>query len=476
MLIANANYKDAATVERERTRGEQVLVEADDNAVMARLEAELECYDPKAHGGRRLDCWLLLAETTSLWLLQTRGLADRLSQRGDIMATTMDDLLAKCLLSGLVSHFPTLDREPLRYESDSTVHLVLFGATPLTEMLAINAALTAHYPNYCRNTELRTRITVIDDEVLDFRRRMMARYSSLFDHSYHRTIDLTDAEPDCILHRPLYEGKRKDFIDVEWEFVRGNTSSDAVRQKLTEWAASERQQLTVTLSHTDETRNTMEAFSLPAGLKSNKIPVLCFSGQRALLESTGSLDNVCRFSYDDADMGCLRRLKGLAMRVNYVYNHCFALGPDEPVAAPADIDFELMERQWAELGSFSKQYSNIYNAMSIPTKMRQAAIKSDDWQAYYALSKEEIEQLAEVEHNRWSVEELILGYRPVTDEEQTEVERDIKLKKELRQRKIHYDLRAFVDLRTDATGKNVGIYDMALTQGIPLIIKTCIID
>ena len=56
------------------------------------------------------------------------------------------------------------------------------------------------------------------------------------------------------------------------------------------------------------------------------------------------------------------------------------------------------------------------------------------------------------------------------------VENDISQKKILRDRKVHYDLRAFDDLRSDCTEKNVNVYDMALTQGIPLIIKTCITD
>ena len=78
-----------------------------------------------------------------------------------------------------------------------------------------------------------------------------------------------------------------------------------------------------------------------------------------------------------------------------------------------------------------------------------------------------------MEHTRWSVEELLLGYRPVSDEEQRAVEADINVKKKLREQKVHYDLRSYDDLRVDATGKNVNVYDKALVQGIPLIVKTC---
>ena len=80
--------------------------------------------------------------------------------------------------------------------------------------------------------------------------------------------------------------------------------------------------------------------------------------------------------------------------------------------------------------------------------------------------------VAEVEHNRWSVEELILGFRPVTDEEQEILEKDITRKREFRDRFIHYDLRAYDDLRPDANGTDVRIYDKCISAAIPLIAGT----
>ena len=77
-----------------------------------------------------------------------------------------------------------------------------------------------------------------------------------------------------------------------------------------------------------------------------------------------------------------------------------------------------------------------------------------------------------MEHNRWSVEELILGFRPVTDEEQEMLEKDITRKREFRDRFIHYDLRAYDDLRPDANGTDVRIYDKCISAAIPLIAGT----
>ena len=192
--------------------------------------------------------------------------------------------------------------------------------------------------------------------------------------------------------------------------------------------------------------------------------------------SGATFTSVYPFGESLCDIGILRILKHLAQRVNYVYNHCFSLAPCDPITAPSIIDEEKLDMQWRNVGSLPKQYSNIFNAMTLATKMHSIGHTSDDWQEYYALTLDEIKILTEVEHNRWNVEELILGYRPTTDEEQKLIENDITQKKILRNKKIHYDLRAYDDLRSDSTGKNVNVYDMALTQGIPLIIKSCISD
>ena len=103
--------------------------------------------------------------------------------------------------------------------------------------------------------------------------------------------------------------------------------------------------------------------------------------------------------------------------------------------------------------------------------MRSMGFNEDDWEKFYDLSQEEIEILAQVEHNRWNVEELILGWRPCNDQEQREVEADIKMKEVLKKGKIHYDIRAYADLRPDDSGKPVQIYDRCLSACIPLIAK-----
>ncbi len=482
MLIASNTNIINSLVARERAAGELVFVEKDDNAAIARLREQADKHDPSTHEGRRLEVYLLLQNSTALWQLQTLGLPIDLQGRVDLVATTIEDLIAKTIfvkLPNLSYPYPSLDHKPISRDSDCTIHLVLVGMNCQSATLAINAALVAHYPNYCRDTRLRTRITIIDDDIHATRDTFIQRYCHLFDNSYYRMIDLTDKSPSSLVHRPMYAGKRKDFVDVEWEFINGKLSNSAIRQKLTEWSVSPRQQLTIAICHDDENRCYTEAMSLPESIYKHGIPVLCHSEQSDLLSllSDGSGQRkIYPYGSQCANLDVLKKLKQMGQCVNAVYHHCFSLPPGAQITAPAMIDKESLELLWREVSPLPKVYSNIFNAMTMGTKMHSIGHDPSDWSAYYALSRDEIEVLTEVEHNRWSVEELILGYRPVTDDEQQQVENDISQKKALRSAKIHYDLRCYDDLRADITGKNANVYDMALTQSIPLIIKTCISD
>lgn len=452
-----------------------------DNEVIRLLKEEAEKYSLAENEGKRLECYLMLSSLTSLWLMQTTGIPEDIQQKVDVFATTQEDLMAKSIfvkLPNVESPFPSLDRKPIDRNSDSTVHLVIFGDTDLAEAMAMNAALVAHYPNYCRDHRLKTRITIVSDDIFEWRNRLVQRYQHLFDHSYYRTINLEDDNPHCDTHQPHYWMTREDFVDMEWEFVNGNLRNEALRSKLQEWGEAAQQQLTIAFCMDDQQRNFTEVFSLPESLYQKNTTILCYTEDADMMEMVKQDEkyhSLYPFGSDICSQEVLKSLKQLAKRINYVYDYCFSLPQEMEICAPMEIDESRLDGLWATVGSLPKQYSNIFNAMTIGTKMHSLGHEQGDWQTYYALSKQEIEVMTEVEHNRWNVEELMLGYRPVTDEEQKEIEADISLKKKYRSQKVHYDLRAFNDLRPDATGKQVYVYDLALTQGIPLIVKSCLL-
>ena len=139
--------------------------------------------------------------------------------------------------------------------------------------------------------------------------------------------------------------------------------------------------------------------------------------------------------------------------------------PDEKIRSEAD-------GYWRGL-SVALKWSNLYNAYSLRIKLAMLrcmrGLKMDDNSMdTKPLSDEEVDILARLEHNRWNVEKLLMGFRKAhKDEDKYEVEDEGK-KKELKKNKerfIHHDIRPFDQL--DAVKE----LDMELSRYIPWIMK-----
>ena len=348
-----------------------------------------------------------------------------------------------------------LDYKPITLQSEEHVHLIIFGMGEISEMVVIQAAHVAHYPNYVRNHSLRTRITMIDVKADRKYQTFIKKYQHLFDNSYYRVVKPSEDKAIVKFHKPMYEGKREDFVDVEWEFVAAESWNADLREKLQFWAKDKKQLLTVVMADKDSNKNKSEALLLPQELYQQSIPIYIYGQQ---------MDGY------DVTLPWVR----MAKNVKYVYDCCYYDNVKDwngLLRFAVEIDPLKRELLWAEESNV-KRMSNIYNAMTIPTKMRSLGLKEDDWDKFYDLSQKDIELLAQVEHNRWNVEELILGYRPCTDAEQDIIAADVATQKDAyKTRKIHYDLRAYNDLRPDKTGRGVQVYDLCLSACLPLIAK-----
>lgn len=420
--------------------------QGEENKTVAMLEHIAKSYDTAAHGRKRLTCHLLLHDNRMLQVMHTCDPYDSVRQKIDVYPFTMAEVWSRSVV---------LDYEPITLHSEKHVHLVIFGMGEVAEMVAIQAAHVAHYPNYVRNHTLRTRITIIDSDAEQKSGEFIKRYQHLFDNSYYRIVKPSEEKAVVKFHKPMYEGLREDFVDVEWEFVKADMWNSEVREKLKLWAKDDKQLLTVVMATPDENKNAAEALYLPNELHGSDIPIYIYKQQNKGYDVTLPLVR-------------------MAKNVKYVYDQCYRQNDKEwsgKMLWSVEIDKEERERLWAEESNV-KRMSCIYNAMTIPTKMRSLGLDGKDWDKFYDIPQQDIELLAQVEHNRWSVEELILGFRPCTDEEQEMIAADVKKQKAAyKARKIHYDLRAYDDLRPDGTGKPVQVYDLCLTSCLPLIAK-----
>jgi len=442
-----------------------------DSRVLSALEAFAN--DCETRGCQRLVCHLLLRSNTTLKMLQTMPWSSAVDRVFDVIPFTRESYWARRLFVTVGSRHKAmlpLDFQPIGMESQQHVHLVIIGSNAMAEQVAMTAARVAHYPNYVRDHRLRTRITWVDTKADELQTSVCQRYESLFDNSFYRFVDLSKDPLSLSLHRPIYENDREDFVDVEWEFVKGTSQNGILRQKLVQWAQDPSQLLTIVICGDDDDLNLDAALVLPSVVYSQgvRVAVQCHHDKVVSLSSGSKLfATIVPFGMDVVPYDISLPLVRMAKLLNYTYSRIASYlydGEHLPTSMPMDE----AEALWKELSVVNKA-ANLYNAMTFATKMNSLGHDMTDTQHCYALSNQEIEDMAETEHNRWCVERLLAGFRPANPVESAEIEKDIKLKRSYRDKMVHYDLRSFSELRTDDLKNDPRIYDKALLACIPLV-------
>ncbi|MDE6311189.1 MAG: hypothetical protein K2L96_05155 [Muribaculaceae bacterium] len=377
---------------------------------------------------------------------------------------TVQEKSVAALVSGMFPEQVNFDfRAPLRYGSGSHVHIIVVGEGPLAEAWMKMSTLVCHYPNYERSREMCTRLTWVGVSPMEVD-EYVYEHREFFDNCRWRVVDLSKEEITTKLHRPMYEGRRSDFVDVEVEFVIGRYTNRIFQQKLVRWQMDPERQLTIIFCGPDRDRNmryaTHTANRLPIG--SMPVQILAYGPEGA--EAAG-----VRFISENTDLeGQYGRMMEMAKYLNYFYNASF-----EMRHIPTELPRDEVEKAWEVVKKPSIRLSNLFNVLTMAGKMRTLGHSREDWRTFYALTAREIEEMTPTEHNRWSVERLMQGSRPCTDAERSEILKDMSLKKKYKnERNAHFDLVAFNELGVDETGENVARYDSDLIAAIPLIVKS----
>ena len=352
-----------------------------------------------------------------------------------------------------------LDGEGIRYGDDCRVRLVLFGMTTAAEALALQALKTAHFPNYIRNHRLRTRITWIDADALEGGRRFVARHRQLMDASSYRFVDL-ETEQIRSHHRDA-SVQKEDYVDTEWEFVQGTPWDPLLKAKLAQWSGSGTWRMVVAFAYDQDGRNLEALPYLERSL--GKTPTLIHLSDASLAQAARI--SALPFGMPASFHAQFLQARKLAMALNYVYD-CTAREGHPPVS----LDMQEAQRQWEAL-SAAHRAASLDSIQSMGVKMRSVGLQEEDWNTLYGMDAESVDHLAQVEHNRWSVSSLLGGLRPCTAEEQAAIEKDVSRRGEFKAKGIHYDLRAYAELKNDERGNDTRLYDIALSTCIPLIVN-----
>lgn len=376
--------------------------------------------------------------------------------------------------------YPAVYGKGIKPDDEKHVHLVFVGTTNFAVAFAMEAAHLLHFPNFIKHPSQKTLITFIDLNANKEKEEFVTRNRHLFE----------------ALRAP------SGFLDIEFEFIEGNVFSESIQDNIRRWAKDNTQSLSIFLAMADQRENFVMGMNMPDEVYEHEVPIFIRQDksdnlvtnlrnadnkllQYAWVDDNGELKkenrkaryaNIYPFGMNDSAYCADDRALTQAKLINYLYDTAdygtykfkrtlmLETMSQNQIMAEAD-------KCWQKL-SVALKWSNLYSAYALETKaatlraMRGLDI-DDTSHDLDTLSDEEVEVIAEVEHNRWNVEKLLMGYRRSRPDEDCrqhpEFASDLAKNKKLF---IHHDILPF-----DQLG-DIQELDREFTRYIPWILKT----
>ena len=327
--------------------------------------------------------------------------------------------------------YQPLDGGKLSPTTDKHVHLVIVGMSKMGVALGVQALYQAHYPNISKYPNQRTRITFIDTNADKEMAFFKGRYATLFELAINRYIDTTKNESyNKDWHDPLKTNeqwqhltdKDESFLDVEIEFIKGSIESDRVRTILSEISKDDKAILTIAICLTQTHQSIAASLYMPIDVYKSKNLLQILVNQPEVSDIVTNLTdyknhiryhNLRPFGMPFAEYMATESDLNKSMLVNWAYNVI-----KYNKKWPTNIcEMPEVGEAWKNL-KICNRYSNINYVDSIDQKLRciltvREEIPSDRLQATLGTAIENDElALAICEHNRWNLQQLLLGFTP----------------------------------------------------------------
>ena len=359
-------------------------------------------------------------------------------------------------------NYPWLDRDGITADSPKTVHLVVVGMSRMGISLGVQASHLCHFPNFINDKTKKTRITFIDENADREMNFIKGRYRHFFSEAAHTFEDIENPKKKESFY------SKELFTDIEWHFIKGRIEHPVIQSKIVDWCNDENALLTIAICFSFPPLAVAAGLYLPDAVYENEIPVLIqqqtSNSTLSMLESSVKYNNVKPFGMLDGYFDLNHTNEWLPMIVKYAYDH--TTDHIDIESFPEEKVKENWEKWKKDDNISALKWSNRYCANSIYVKQRSMKFETGK-----VLNEEQVEIMAQIEHNRWVVEKLLMGYRAPTPEELKSIETDKEEKKILRKRLIHNDIRAYQSLTEDYTGTNANQYDANIVKAIPFMLK-----
>lgn len=393
--------------------------------------------------------------------------------------------------------YPSVYGNGMTSEDKKYVHLVFVGTTNFAVAFAMEAAHVLHFPNFINNKKLRTRITFIDRNADKEKDEFIVRNRHFFEVQSYIYRDLTsdNSKTNAVDTRALYFGRKGnygdgekykkgidyDFLDVEFQFIKGDVFSESVQAEIGQWACehNKKQYLSIFLALSNQRENFVMGMNMPDMVYDNEVPIFIRQDRsdnfvtnlreadkdikndpkkniysvvkgRKLVEEKGKpgrYANIYPFGMNETAYSADEKSLQRAKLINYLY--C-TMSSDHKFQSLFVLNSMSDEQIWTEANehwkglSVADKWSNLYNAYIIRIKLDTLHAMRGHTCDIESLYDDEAEIMAEIEHNRWNVEKLLMGFRkPHYNEDKYEHPDHAELLTRNKKRFIHHDIRPF---------------------------------
>ena len=395
--------------------------------------------------------------------------------------------------NGVTHYYPHLDRDGITPDDQRHVHLVVIGTSTFGMTLAVEAAKMLHFPNF-DGKHHKTEITFIDLNADKERLLFLSRYRHFFEVESYRY----DGE---LIPATKFSGKDADFLDVEFSFVNGDIYSSEIQKLISQWATDDKQLLSLVLAMSDSRQNMSVAMSLPDEVYDSSVPVFVRQNtssrflsklqemsaahqyEKKMIDSEGQIvssqpvsryANIYPFGMTDIVFDVQKRTRLMGECINYLYHLYFNTTKvsDDGLEGMMKYDRQQVLQEAHALWKTCKesdQWSSLYGAYNIPFRVRTfEAMGIND---LMHLDADLVERMGIVEHNRWTVEKLLMGFRkPLPNEDSYNLKADASTVKDFKKNNnkhhfIHSDIRPFNQL------DSIQEIDKEIVRFIPWFLK-----
>lgn len=514
VIIYNGNsnsWHELKELQANRSKGIYIIGDEHGNGKVTNDARNLKCWqilrrnitEPR---NIKLPCHILIEDPHIFHIFQTTDLDLDDTRTFRFIPFNKEQCWARTTLAGLpdvsfrgtTRYLPLDGEEGIGYDNPQRVHLIISGCNRQALAMMIECAQLAHYPNFLNPLlgHPGTRITVIDPNIRTLVEKLRNRLPGLF--SLVRWSILSPPSDPTMGNRYREYGEfhnpKADFgylgenlTDIEFEFIEGDLEISRVREYLLQQLAPESNDkselITMAICDDDDNAAVRKAISLPDQLYEQCLRILV--QQHISADIIDGLRNgrtgkgYNRFAslqpfgmHSETDYLCQFE-ELLPKYVNFAYT-ALSRGSsfiEEYERCDTLSEFNtLVNREWLSMEQqggktcIAKRWSNLYSADNFHSKWRAAKNLTESGKVIS--DSVLISRLARTEHNRWVMEQLLLGMRPPGPEYAGRLPiEDRTLRTELKSHGIHPDLIANEMLGSTAA------YDEEIVKLIPFMLR-----